>query len=312
MSASTSKNQGATSAAHRLQPRTQGGKFAPKTVPLVYKTDTVQAAIELSQNPEALRLAGELATKCAEATKLRGECNVLQNALGESRKISQEREKQLKDSLQRLTEEQRLHGLSRMSDANARGSLSQLHAELGGDPDQPALEKVQRLIARLDAEKTFCATYQADCGRFTGLLSRISTALPYCAWDELPLAVESLLQRCNQYGERSDRLGAANTQSQAKIKELEESLKIAIADVEGTEYLDSMCTSLGTQLHSADARLVEIEAENESLEAQLRDLTPLLPLWMRVIAVAIGLLCVAFVAHRAGFSAAIALQGGAR
>ncbi|WP_395094257.1 hypothetical protein [Armatimonas sp.] len=248
MSASTSKNQGATSAAHRLQPRTQGGKFAPKTVPLVYKTDTMQAAIEISQNPEALRLAGELATKCAEATKLRGECNVLQNTLGESRKISQEREKQLKDSLQRLTEEQRLHGLSRMSDANARGSLSQLHAELGGDPDQPALEKVQRLTRDLNA---------------------IQEAL---------------------------------TESERECRELAKSF--------GT-----MERNNGELAEKCDETIVALTLANGAvglLEAQLRDLTPRLPLWVRAIAITVGLLCVAFVAHRAGFSAAIALQGGAR
>lgn len=77
--------------------------------------------------------------------------------------------------------------------------------------------EVLRLAESLATEKTFCATYQKDAGRFTGLLARISTTLSSCCeWDELPLAVESLLLRCNQYGDRSAAMGQANTQLQTE------------------------------------------------------------------------------------------------
>ncbi len=78
-----------------------------------------------------LALTDELATAKEDS-------RVIKRALEQSRKISQEREKQ-------LAEEKRLHGLSKMSDANARGTLQQIHTELGGDPDEPALTKVQKL-----------------------------------------------------------------------------------------------------------------------------------------------------------------------
>jgi predicted transcriptional regulator len=70
--------------------------------------------------------------------RLEAEALTLSNALNESRKISQERENQLK-------EEKRLHRLSKMSDANARGTLQQIRDYLGGDADESALAKVERL-----------------------------------------------------------------------------------------------------------------------------------------------------------------------
>jgi chromosome segregation ATPase len=45
-----------------------------------------------------------------------------------------------------LAETQRLYNLSKMSDANARGILQQIRTELGGNPDEPALTKVQKLL----------------------------------------------------------------------------------------------------------------------------------------------------------------------
>jgi hypothetical protein len=69
---------------------------------------------------------------------LQAEKRTLTNTLEESRKICQEREKE-------LTEEKRLHRLSKMSDANARGTLQQIGDYLGGDSDESALAKVERL-----------------------------------------------------------------------------------------------------------------------------------------------------------------------
>lgn len=48
-----------------------------------------------------------------------------------------------------LAETQRLYNLSKMSDANARGMLDQIRTTLGGDPDEPALAKVTRLVEAL-------------------------------------------------------------------------------------------------------------------------------------------------------------------
>jgi hypothetical protein len=69
---------------------------------------------------------------------LQAENRTLTNTLEESRKIAQEREKQ-------LSEEKRLHRLSKMSDANARGILQQIRDCIGGDRDESALPKVERL-----------------------------------------------------------------------------------------------------------------------------------------------------------------------
>lgn len=83
---------------------------------------------------------------------------VLQNALNESRKISQEREKQ-------LAEEKRLLNLSRMSDANARGLLQQIRDEIGGDQDEPALEKVRRMKDEVISRGVACEWNAAEVVR---------------------------------------------------------------------------------------------------------------------------------------------------
>jgi chromosome segregation ATPase len=80
--------------------------LANSPMPLI-ATDATIAAIELSQNTEALRLTADLA-------KVQGEARVLQNALNESRKISQEREKQLAETKQKLA-----HFMGRTSAAEA-------------------------------------------------------------------------------------------------------------------------------------------------------------------------------------------------
>jgi hypothetical protein len=84
--------------------------------------------------------------------------SVLTNTLNESRKINQEREKQ-------LTEEKRLHRLSKMSDANARGTLQQIRTELGGDPDEPALTKVQKLLRECIERGVACEHNAAEVVR---------------------------------------------------------------------------------------------------------------------------------------------------
>jgi predicted phage tail protein len=117
--------------------------------------------------------AGCSCTTCVGARKrllaspfvqgLISDLSVLTNALNESRKISQEREKQ-------LAEEKRLHGLSKMSDANARGTLQQIRTELGGDPDEPALTKVQKLLRECIERGVACEHNAAEVVRLAEAL----------------------------------------------------------------------------------------------------------------------------------------------
>ena len=85
---------------------------------------------------------------------LEAEALTLSNALNVSRKISQERENQ-------LTELRRLLRLSRMSDANARGILQQIRDYLGGDSDESALSKVERMYREsIDMEGKYESSIQ--------------------------------------------------------------------------------------------------------------------------------------------------------
>lgn len=237
--------------------------LAAPPMPLM-ATDATIAAIELSQNTEALRLTAELA-------KVQGEARVLQNALNESRKISQEREKQLAEANQKLS-----HFMGRTSAAEAYldtvkaaldckdpGQLAERAQKLQGDLKDAELQistarletteakgilsshfaRAERLETELAYEKTLCGTYKAEWMRLTGLLSQISGKLSDCCeWDELPLAVETLLQRCNQYGDRSDAMGQANTQLQqerdavvSELREAHAALKLANASIGSLE-----------------------------------------------------------------------------
>jgi hypothetical protein len=90
--------------------------------------------------------------------RLISDLSVLTNTLNESRKINQEREKQ-------IAEEKRLHRLSKMSDANARGTLQQIRTELGGNPDEPALTKVQKLLRECIERGVACEHNAAEVVR---------------------------------------------------------------------------------------------------------------------------------------------------
>ena len=63
----------------------------------------------------------------------------------------------------------------------------------------------------------------------SGILQEINKRFPSCDEIDLPQAVESLLARCNAYGERADRMGEANTQLQVEIREFQE----ICAEIEG-------------------------------------------------------------------------------
>lgn len=59
-----------------------------------------------------------------------------------------------------LNETKRLYNLSKMSDSNARGILSSIRTTLGGDPDESALEKVER-VYRECIERGVACEYNA-------------------------------------------------------------------------------------------------------------------------------------------------------
>jgi hypothetical protein len=69
-----------------------------------------------------------------------------------------------------LAETQRLYNLSKMSDANARGTLQQIRTELGGDPDEPALTKVQKLLRECIERGVACEHNAAEVVRLAEAL----------------------------------------------------------------------------------------------------------------------------------------------
>lgn len=185
----------------------------------LYKATSTMPIFAPELEKRVLELTDELATA-------KEDNRVIKSALDESRKISQERErqlegvqKQLRGAEQKLShftnrataaeafldtvkaaldckdpaklaekaqklqgdlgEEKRLHNLSKMSDANARGILQRIRDEIGGDPDEPALAKVVRLaealrLAEQGRDKALTeknamgGQYEAEFARATG------------------------------------------------------------------------------------------------------------------------------------------------
>jgi predicted RNase H-like nuclease (RuvC/YqgF family) len=110
----------------------------------------------------------------------------------------------------------------------------------------------ERVSAELVKEKTFSDMYQKDAARFTALLSRISGTLSDCCmWDDLPTEINKLYQRCNQYGERVDRLGEANTALQTELKRTSEILA----------SLTKQCDTLQAEKRHAEGRYIALSRQ---------------------------------------------------
>lgn len=226
---------------------------------------------------------------------------VLTRALDQSRKISQEREKQ-------LAEEKRLHKLSKMSDANARGLLQQIRGEIGGDQDEPALEKVRRMKDEVISRGVACEWNAAEVVRLAESLRDSQ---------EAALALQQDL----------------STQEGLTASALD-NLRLAERDgIAAIESRDKFCGDLvaaNNQVRSLDSQIAKAEQHRESLYAQLQETSDKLqqatydigclkaetesrlPLWTRLVFAGIGLFIVAYWSHRMGFDAAMTLQGGAR
>ena len=241
---------------------------------------------------------------------------VLGNVLNESRKISQEREKQLKESEQKLAhfmgrtsaaeaylktvqealdckdpaklaeraqklqsdlgEEKRLHNLSKMSDANARGILTQIHTELGGDPDRPALDKVQGLVWQLENSRA-----EAESRRVAN--QSLERDLSKAIADKNMMGGQYEAEFARATGHMHGR-----TKAEQERDEAQAALKLANASIES------------------------LQRGNEQLGRKVDALTPRLSPWARIAFAVLGIFLIAYWSHRAGFDAAMTLRGGAR
>jgi hypothetical protein len=291
------------------QGRDQHGRFLPTTSPEEARIAELEAS--LLQTTDDVVTAHE-------------QNRVLTNALSESRKISQEREKQ-------LAEEKRLHKLSKMSDANARGLLQQIRDEIGGDQDEPALEKVRRMKDEVISRGVACEWNAAEGVRLAESL-RDSQEAAIALQQDLTASQESL--RLAEQGRDKalaiiddcrtmllSYIGGAALDS--PLTPLVATAASAMARLNCAEGELHVACSIGDKRTAErDAVIAELDELSENHEAVLKRLceqrteidilTPLLPLWARFAFAGIGLFLIAYWSHRMGFDAAMTLQGGAR
>jgi hypothetical protein len=249
---------------------------------------------------------------------------VLTQALDQSRKISQEQEKH-------LAEEKRLHKLSKMSDANARGLLQQIRDEIGGDQDEPALEKVRRMKDEVISRGVACEWNAAEGVRLAESL-RDSQEAAIALQQDLTASQESL--RLAEQGRDKalaiiddcrtmllSYIGGAALDS--PLTPLVATAASAMARLNCAEGELHVACSIGDKRTAErDAVIAELDELSENHEAVLKRLceqrteidilTPLLPLWARIAFAGVVFFLVAYLAHQAGFNAAMTLQGGAR
>jgi hypothetical protein len=258
------------------QGRDQHGRFLPTTSPEEARIAELEAS--LLQTTDDVVTAHE-------------QNRVLTNALSESRKISQEREKQ-------LAEEKRLHNLSKMSDANARGLLQQIRDEIGGNQDEPALEKVRRMKDEVISRGVACEWNAAEGVRLAESL-RDSQEAALALQQDLAASRESL--RLAEQGR-----GKAQVDKHVAIEQYEAEFTRATTHMQARAKAEQERDAL-------QARVEELSLENTRLEALIMpDEAPLLPAWARFAFAGIGLFLIAYWSHRMGFDAAMTLQGGAR
>ena len=237
----------------------------------------------------------------------------LQDTLTESRKISQEREKQLA--------------------AKTRESV-----KWASKAETLAQEK-QSLIGSLATEKSFCATYQKDAARFTAILGQISATMGAIDWDTLPSAVgnlkEMLVESERECCELAKSYGAMEKRRddlQGQLTSLQDAISEALGanpehnlidraedlwrEVEALRKNNNMLAQKLVEREGALAKTIEmgniaaLRNREELLAAEAALCLSVaggaappatLPLWARTLFAVTLLAIVAAVAHRMGF-----------
>ncbi len=222
---------------------------------------------------------------------------VLQNALNESRKISQEREKQLAEANQKLS-----HFMGRTSAAEAY--LDTVKAALDCKDPAKLAEKAQKLQSDLDvlkAERTGYETGRRD------IQTRLEKALldlkesqqtSLSLQQDLSKAIADKNMMGGQYEAEFARATGhmhGRTKAEQERDKARAALKLANASIESLKQ--------GSE---------QLGREVDALTDEVGRLTPLLPTWARIAFAGLGIFLIAYWSHRAGFDAAMALRGGAR
>ena len=196
-----------------------------------------------------------------------------------------------------LAEEKRLYKLSKMSDANARGLLQQIRDEIGGDQDEPALEKVRRMKDEVISRGVACEWNAAEVVRLA---------------ESLRLAEQGRNEALKTI-EECRSLMAPYMTGDAKRDPLIRLCSASAVAMSRTQALAKERDALSFELEATAAHLDELSLENTRLEAQVMpEESPLLPFWARIAFAGIGLFILAYCSHRMGFDAAMTLHGGAR
>jgi chromosome segregation ATPase len=131
--------------------------------------------------------------------------------------------------------------------------------------------EIRRLEGDVSTGRATCADYQKEVSGYISLLQQISGKLgDSCGWTELPGAVATLYQRCNQYGAKADRAGEANQQLLTEREEARCAMPIQWRPTDPSKLarnIGAFATgweSLATQYREAIAR-----HEKEIMEAGL-------------------------------------------
>ena len=157
---------------------------------------------------------------------------------------------------------------------------------------------------------------QVKTGQVQGLsniLQQISAT--FCdqhQWECLPSEVDTLARRCENYGQKAERLGEANTaliierdNLRAQIEGLHSDLSTAQGACQNWETTAEELRDIRDRL-ARDLRDVQTGnewrgKETKRLEAQIADMTPLIPAWARWLAGLVVVAIIDLVAHRLGF-----------
>ncbi len=231
---STTPNQAGKT---RNQPRAQGGKFAPKGTaanprPLIVHTDALQSAIELSQNPEALRLAGELATKCSE-------CNVLTSTLtnAQNRLIAVEDKLTIASVQLRHSQEECRNLTARIDElGNERHqmivNIDDVREVLGTGPRQHITDRAQEICLEVEALRKDNNTLAISLASAQSALKLASTSVDVYRRD-----LGSVETTCETLEAEVSRLQDAALRSREELLAAEAALCLSVAEAQRLQPL---------------------------------------------------------------------------